>query len=76
MRSRSATVLDGLYRWRWWTGAVLSAAFVLVGDERGSLLSWVLVAVAVILLWAPVLLRWVANLCGSIASFREGLHGK
>jgi len=38
--------------------------------------SWVLVAVAVILLWAPVLLRWVANLRGSIASFREGLHGK
>lgn len=75
--SRLPVILGGLYRWKWWTSAALAAVLVfLVGDDRTSFIVWMLVALFALLLWVPILFRWVLILRRSGSSFREGLRGE
>ena len=75
--SRLSVILDGLYRWRWWTSALLCAVLVfVVGNDSRSLTGWVLFGFFALLLWVPIVVRWVIGIRSSGRSFREGLDGR
>jgi len=76
--TQTRVILDGLYRRRWWTSAVLCIVlvFVLDGDPGASLLTSVVFGLLALLLWLPVIFRWAMRVRAAGRSFREGLSGK
>lgn len=74
-RSRLSSAVDRLYRWRWWTLAVLLPVGLVTIDDGPAKdpWDWAVFSLFAVLLWLPVLVRWLRAGRDAILAFRSEL---